>query len=117
MAPMRPAIAAKAEQKEYNQGLGILGAFLGAAIGGGLTYGFYALTDFRFPLMGTAIGILAGIGARLMARGTDSTLGFIAAAFGAISAAGALFFMYGSFPVSGIVTIGVSAYLAYRIAS
>ncbi|HTR43268.1 MAG TPA: hypothetical protein VMH87_16775 [Pseudomonadales bacterium] len=117
MAPLRPAVAAKAEQKEYNQGLGILGAFLGAAVGGGLTYGFYAMTDFRFPLMGTAIGILAGVGARVLARGTDTTLGAIAAAFALVAVVAALFFMYGGFPVSGIFTIAVSAYFAYRIAS
>ena len=86
MAPMRPAITAKTEPKEYNQGLGILGAFLGAAFSGGLTYGFYAMTDFQFPLMATIIGVLAGVGARVMARGTDSTLGFIAAAFALVEA-------------------------------
>ena len=80
-------------------------------------YGFYLLTDFRFPLMGTAIGALAGVGARVMARGTDSTLGFIAAALALVSVIGVLFMMYGGFPVSGIVTIGVSGYFAYRIAS
>jgi hypothetical protein len=116
MAPVKPAEAAK-QPKEYNQGLGILGAFLGAAIGGGLTYGFYALTDFRFPLMGTAIGALAGVGARVMARGTDSTLGFIAAALALVSVVGVLFLMYGSFSVSSFITIAVAAYFAYRIAS
>jgi hypothetical protein len=117
MAPMRPAVAAKAEPKEYNQALGILGAFLGAAITGGLMYGFYEMTDFRFPLMGTLIGVMAGVGARVMARGTDSTLGFIAAGFALVSVLGTLFLMYGGFPMYGIVAICISPYFAYRIAS
>jgi hypothetical protein len=114
---MRPAITAKTEPKEYNQGLGILGAFLGAAFSGGLTYGFYAMTDFQFPLMATIIGVLAGVGARVMARGTDSTLGFIAAAFALVSVLGTLFLMYGGFPLYGIFAICITPYLAYRIAS
>ena len=117
MTPMRPFAAPKAEQKEYNQTLGILGAFLGAAITGGLMYGFYALTDFQFPLTGTLIGVMAGVGARVMARGTDSTLGFIAAAFALVFVLGTLFLMYGGFAMFGIITIFAAPYFAYRIAS
>jgi hypothetical protein len=73
IAPPKPAAGPKV-QKEYSLGMGVLGAFLGAAIGGALVYGFFAWLNLRFPLTGTVTGLLAGYGARLMARGTDMTL-------------------------------------------
>jgi hypothetical protein len=98
-------------------GLGILGAFLGAAVGAGLVYGFFMLTNFRFPLSGTAIGILAGLGARWLARGTDSTLGGIAAALALASIVGVFYLMYGEFYIGGIISMAVCVYFAYRFAA
>src|SRR6185312_15764533 len=75
-AVARPALGsarvpAKDSSGSSNLGMGLLGAFLGAAIGAGLMYGFFILTDFRFPLMGTGVGALTGLGARMFFRGTD----------------------------------------------
>jgi hypothetical protein len=117
-APIKPLMNKPiAAPKDFRMGLGILGAFLGAAIGGGLMFGFTMLTDFRFPLMGTAIGVLTGLGARILARGTDSALGGIAAGFALVSVCGTLFLIYGTFPLTAIITIGVAGYFAYRLAS
>jgi hypothetical protein len=103
--------------KEFRMGLGILGAFLGAAVGGGLVYGFFMLSGFRFPLSGTAIGIFAGLGARWLARGTDSTLGGIAAALALATIVGVFYLMYGEFYIGGIISMAVCVYFAYRFAS
>ena len=98
-------------------GLGILGAFLGAAVGGGLVYAFCYFTPYKFPATGTAIGVFAGLGARLLARGTDSTLGFIAGALALGSVAGTFFLIYGEFPLLGYFAAAFSVYFAYRFAS
>ena len=116
--PIKPLMKTPIDNpKEFSMGLGILGALLGAAIGGGLVFGFAILVGFRFPLTGTAIGALTGLGARWLARGTDSTLGAIAAAIALLSVVGTFFLIYGDFPSMGIITVGVSAYFAYRVAA
>jgi hypothetical protein len=96
--------------------LGILGAFLGAGLGAGLMYAFFLFADFRFPLMGTCIGALTGLGARLLYKGTDSTLGGIAAAIAVLATCGTLYFMFGAVGGVFIISIGVSGYFAYRVA-
>jgi hypothetical protein len=101
-------------------GLGILGAVLGAAVGGALVYGFFALLNFRFPLTGMAIGALAGYGARLLARGTDTTLGFIAGALALIATAGVFYLIYVEYDtlyITAIVSILIGTGVAYRLAS
>jgi hypothetical protein len=100
-----------------NLGIGILGAVIGAAIGAGLMYGFFALAGVRFPLMGTGVGALTGLGARILYRGTDSALGAISGGVAAAAVFGALFLMYGEVPVSGAITAIFGIYFAYRIAA
>jgi hypothetical protein len=102
---------------EFNLGLGILGALLGAGIGAGLMYGFYQLVGFRFPLLGVGIGLLTGYGARRLFKGTDSTLGIISAAVALLAVVGTLYLMYGEFPIMSIISVLVSVSVAYRIAS
>ena len=97
--------------------MGILGAFLGAVVGAAFVLGFTFLVGFRFPLTGTAIGALTGFGARWLARGTDTTLGFIAAVIALVSVVGVFFILYGAFAIFGILAIVICVYLAYRIAS
>ena len=76
---MAKAGASKAKKaEEFSLVMGIVGAVLGAALGAGLMYGFFVWAHFRFPMMGTCIGALAGLGARTLAKGTESTLGAIA---------------------------------------
>jgi hypothetical protein len=106
----RPLSAASKPKKsdEFSLGLGILGAVLGAALGAGLMYGFYTWAQFRFPLMGTCIGALVGLGARMLARGTDTTLGAIAGLIALISTAGVLYLMYGGMAGMFIITMAVS---------
>lgn len=97
--------------------LGILGAFLGAAIASGAMYGFYLWAGFRFPLLGIGIGLLTGFGARLLYKGTDISLGSISAIIAAIAVVGTLYMIYGEFPVLNIISVVVSVSAAYRIAS
>jgi hypothetical protein len=121
VAPMRPGASplaapkAKAEA-EYSVGLGILGAFIGAVAGVGLMFGFAMLTGFTFPLMGTSIGILTGLGARLMARGTDMTLGVIAGGIALLATGGTLYFVVGDMAFMFILSMLVSVSFAYKIA-
>jgi hypothetical protein len=118
--PVLPASARTSKLKaagEFNMGLGILGAVLGAGLGAGLMYGFYVWADFRFPFMGTCIGALAGIGARILYKGTDTTLGVIAAVIAVLVTSGTLFFMYGDLAAMFVLSIAVSGFFAYRVAS
>ena len=105
----------KAEE-ECNLMLGVLGAILGAALGAGLMYGFFLLTDARFPLMGTGIGALSGLGARILARGTDTSLGVIAALVALLSTAGTLYLMFGDMAGMFVISMVVSVTFAYKIA-
>jgi hypothetical protein len=100
-----------------NLALGFVGALVGAAIGAGLMYGFYAMTQFRFPLMGTGVGALTGLGARILYRGTDTALGAISGGIAAAAVVGTLYVMYGEFPVFNILSVLVSISIAYKIAA
>ncbi|HTI69789.1 MAG TPA: hypothetical protein VMF06_07470 [Candidatus Limnocylindria bacterium] len=97
-------------------GLGVLGAFLGAALGSGIVYGFTAATDFRFPLVGVATGYLTALGSRLLARGGDTTLGIVSAVFAVLSVAGTLLAL-DMFSLWSIISVVISASIAYRTAS
>lgn len=102
-------------------GLGALGAFLGSIVGGALVFGFYLLLHFKMPWAGTSIGLLAGYGARTLGRGTDNTLGFVAAAIALATALCTFFLMYGDDFMDRIVTIAISIVFcvgfAYRLGS
>jgi len=101
----------------FNMTKGILGAFLGAALGVAAMVAFYALAGFRFPLLGVGIGILTGFFAKKLYKGSDTTLGFISAGIALTSVVATLFLMYGAFPLMSIISVAVSASMAYRIAS
>ena len=96
---------------------GVLGALSGAALGVGAMFAFYAFAGFRFPLLGVGIGILTGYGTKTPYRGGDTLLGYISGGIALAAVVGTLFLMYGSFPILSIVSVAVSASLAYRIAS
>jgi len=115
-SPVRAAVPKPKAEKEYSLGLGIVGAIVGAALGAGLMYGFFAMTDFRFPLMGTAIGVLTGLGARILARGTDMTLGAIAGAIAFLVTGGTLYLMFGDIAAGFILSMIASVVLAFKIA-
>ena len=102
---------------KFNLTKGILGALLGAGLGVGAMFAFYAFAGFRFPLLGVGIGILTGYGARLLFKGTDSTLGIISGAIALAAVVATLFLMYGTFPLLSIISVVVSVSLAYRIAA
>jgi hypothetical protein len=117
-APIRPAMKAPvARSQDFSMGLGALGAFLGSVVGGALVYTFYYFVHFRMPLSGTAIGLLAGYGARMLARGTDNTLGFIAGGISLAVIVCVFYLMYGDFFIFGIISIVICVGFAYRIAS
>jgi hypothetical protein len=122
VGPMRPpprpvAQAPASTVGDFSLGLGILGAFVGAAVGIGAMYGFYAWAGFRFPLLGVGIGALTGLGARVLSRGTETTLGYISGGIALISVVGTLYLMYGEFPIMSIISVLVSVSVAYRISS
>jgi hypothetical protein len=102
---------------QYSLGRGILGAFIGAAVGVGAMYGFFEFVGFRFPLLGVGIGVLTGLGARILGRGTDSTLGGISGGIALVSVVGTLYLMYGEFPIMSIISVVVSVSMAYKMAS
>ncbi|HTV42421.1 MAG TPA: hypothetical protein VMF08_17770 [Candidatus Sulfotelmatobacter sp.] len=117
-ATIRPAMKAPvAKSKDFSMGLGVLGACLGSGVGGALVYAFFLWAHFRMPLSGTAIGVLAGYGARLLARGTDTTLGFITAGISLATIVSVFYFMYGDFFFFGILSIVICVGFAYRIPS
>jgi hypothetical protein len=114
--PMASAARKPKEAGEYNLGMGIVGAVLGAALGAGLMYGFFLWADFRFPLMGTSIGVLTGFGARILAKGTDTTLGAISGGIALVGTAGTLYLMFGDVAGMFIISMIVSVSFAYKIA-
>ena len=105
-------------QPTYNLWLGILGAFLGSALGSSLMYGFILWTGFRMPLTGTLVGAISGFASRALARGGDATLGAIAATLAALSVLSVFYFgFHGYFSIGMIISIIVSGSIAYKIAS
>jgi len=119
IAAVRPAAATARKPKEageYSLVMGIAGAVLGAALGAGLMYAFFLWANFRFPLMGTCIGALTGLGARMLAKGTDMTLGVISGAIALVSTAGTLYLMFGDVAGMFIISMIVSVSLAFKIA-
>lgn len=104
------------KEVQYSLGLGILGALLGTGLGAGLMYGFFALTEFRFPLMGTSIGLLTGLGARILSKGTDMTLGAISGTIAFLVTGATLYFMFGEFNVMFLLSMAVSVSFAFKIA-
>jgi len=106
-----------AETARFNFGLGILGAVLGAGLGIGVMFAFYAFAGFRFPLLGVGIGLLTGLGAKLLARGGEKNLGLLSGVIALGAVVATLFLIYGEFPLLSIISIAVSVSFAYRIAA
>jgi hypothetical protein len=104
-------------QPTYNLWLGILGAFVGAAVGGGLMYGFFLWSGFRMPYTGTAVGLIAGFSSRGLARGGDMTLGVLAATFSVLSVLCVMYAIYHGDFGFGIIAIVISGVVAYKAAS
>jgi hypothetical protein len=96
---------------------GIGGALIGASIGIAAMFGFYKLAGIRFPLLGVGIGILTGYAARFLNKGGDNTLGIISGGIALSAVIATLYLMYGEFPILSIISVIVSASMAYRIAS
>ena len=105
------------ESAQSSLGLGIAGAVMGACIGSGLMYGFYAMTQFRFPLLGVGIGFITGFCSRKFNKGPDDRLGLASGALAMGSVVGTLYLMYGTFPALSIISVILSASVAYRTAS
>lgn len=111
-----PAASAEA-MGEFSIQRGVLGALAGAILGAAAMYGFFKLTDFRFPLLGVGIGALTGYGAKLLYKGTDHTLGIVSGALAMVAVVGTLFLIYHDFPPLNIISVVVSISVAYRIAA
>jgi hypothetical protein len=116
-APIQiPKVPAKTKGA-YNLGLGILGACIGSVVGGGIMYFLSYKLGFRFPLLGCAIGFATGGIAKLMAKGEDSALGAVSAGLAVVATAATLWMIYGEFPIICIISVVVSASVAFRTAS
>jgi hypothetical protein len=115
--PIAVKPTAKPSAGEFNLGLGILGAFLGALAGAGAMFAFYRWAGFRFPLLGVGIGVLTGFGAKLLYRGTSNALGVASGSIALVAVVGTLYLMYGVFPIVSIISVAVSVSFAYRISS
>lgn len=113
--PVRPTAAKK--PGEFNMGLGTLGAFLGAGLGAGLMVGFAYWTGFRFPWLGLIIGAMTGYGARLLYKGTDIKLGYVSGAIALCGVVGSLYLIYGTFLPIFLLSVAISVYAAYQVAS
>lgn len=96
---------------------GVFGALIGAALGVGAMFAFYTLAGFRFPLLGVGIGILTGFCAKLLFKGGTVMLGYISSGIALVAVVATLFLMYGAFPMMSIISVIVSASVAYRIAA
>jgi hypothetical protein len=119
IAPPIPPIPEQSPEAtgQFNLGLGVLGALIGACIGAVAMYGFYKLAGFRFPLLGVGIGALTGYGAKRLYKGTGNELGMISGVVSLVTVVATLYMMYGEFPIMSIISVAVSASVAYRIAS
>ena len=104
-------------EDRFNMTKGVLGALGGAALGVAVMFAFYALAGFRFPLLGVGIGVLTGFCAKALFKGGDTTLGYVSAGIALAAVVATLFLMYGEFPLISIISVIVSASVAYRIAA
>jgi len=104
-------------EEKFNLGRGVFGALLGAGIGTAAMVAFYALAGIRFPLLGVGIGVLTGFFGKLLFKGTDTTLGYICAGIALVAVVASLYLMYGTFPIVSVISVIVSASVAYRIAA
>ena len=120
-SPARFAAAARTQPKEAavggNLALGVLGALLGAALGSGILFALSVLLGFKVPLFGTITGLLTGLGGRMLYRGTDSSLGAVCAVISLAAVTGTLYLMFGDMVLFSIISIIVSASIAWRVAS
>jgi len=103
--------------ESHRLAFGVLGAVVGACIGSGLMYGFYAMTGFRFPLLGCGIGFLTGFAGRWLNKGGDDRLGFVAGALSLAAVVLTLFLMWGTFPMLSVISVAASVSVAYRVAA
>jgi hypothetical protein len=110
---------ANAATSYNNFALGILGALIGAGVAIGLMGAFIMFTGFRFPYLGTVEGALIGFGARLLYRGTSSTLGAMSAlvAFLTIALTYLLFFNIIAVLLGGLISMAVGVMIAFKVAS
>ena len=63
------------------------------------------------------IGFLTGILAKKFNKGPEDRLGLAAGALSMVAVVGTLYLMYGTFPYLSIVSVILSASVAYRLAS
>ena len=101
---------------QFNLALGIVGGVIGALAGCGLLYAVWYWTRIPYLPIGVVAGVLAGYGARRLARGTASTLGIATAGITGGAVAGTLFYMGGIVPLSA-VSIAFGAGVAFMMSS
>jgi hypothetical protein len=107
----------KADMTEtHSLALGFVGALLGAALGVGIMFGYRMVTGFVMPVIGLSIGVLSGLGARLLYKGTDVSLGAIAAAITLIAAGGTFLMFFGLAAIMSIMVLVITIGIAYKIA-
>lgn len=123
--PMAPEIRHGPAQRNWEKadmtvkhslGLGFLGAVLGAILGVGIMFGWLMIVGFVFSVVGLIIGVLTGFGARWLYKGTDVTLGVIAAVVTFFATGLTFFLLFGIFAIMSVMVLLVSVATAYKIA-
>jgi hypothetical protein len=71
----------------------------------------------RFPLFGLGIGFLTGLSAKWLNKGADNKLGMVSAGLAMAATFGTLYLIYGEFLIFNLISVIVSASVAYRRAS
>ncbi|HMJ88574.1 MAG TPA: hypothetical protein VK530_02100 [Candidatus Acidoferrum sp.] len=113
----KSAMPTAAPRLQGNIFLGALGAFLGAALGVGIVVGLAVAMGFALSLLVILIGLFSGAGARILYRGSDSSLGGVAAIITLIASSGTLFFLFGFTAIMSIMALMISVSTAWKIGS
>jgi hypothetical protein len=98
--------------------LGVVGAFLGAIVGVAFLVGAQQFFGFTLSYFAVIAGALIGFGARLLYRGTSSTLGAMCAGLAFFTLAGTLFYLDGLIGLAlDLLYLVVGCLAAFKVAS
>jgi hypothetical protein len=100
----------------HSLALGFVGALVGAILGVCIMVGWRMVIGFVMPAVGLLIGVLAGFGARLLYKGTDVSLGAIAAVITLFATGATFLVLFGLGAIMCIMVLVITVAVAYKIA-